>query len=437
MEGKNKSKSPDKNHLITKWSIMDEWAKKEKDRELKLHIDRLIENAKVALEQNQNYKSDYSNQTDVISGMANPSGQCSQCSSDYNNYTNQDVKVNDLSAQSLLMHADHAETALNNISAISNPQANNSMSNGLVNNPQISIEIDTHTLAADLKKKKAGLLEKPKQIEEIIGQAAARIAQDIGANCVTSIERKGIDIVDRDHLIVQVSIFRKFGEGNFKKVEYQTKMRKVMSGSVVPIKELLMEAVNKKYISKGDRIVCVEDESLGMGYKGLLFIFDVDKIFFNISNLNLASNISAEVLEATINIAIEISKEGREGKKIGTAFIIGAKEELDKYTKQMIMNPFSGYPEEYRKITELNMNGTIKEFAQLDGVFVIDQSGLILSAGTYINVDASSIELPGYGTRHRCSAAITKACSAIAVVVSESGGIISIFKNGKLVVKLP
>ncbi|HLD88629.1 MAG TPA: diadenylate cyclase [Candidatus Nanoarchaeia archaeon] len=398
---RKKSRAHDiKNHLITRWT--NDWARKEKDKEMKVHIDKLIENARVALEQNENYKQDYSPQEFFTERIDNST-----------------YGIPQENGHLLLQHPAQTKSLSGIPSNISD-------------NSSISIEIDANVLGDTQQK-----MEKPKQIEEVIGQAAARIAQDIGANCVTSIERKGLDLDDRDHINVQVSIFRRLQNGGINKVEYQTKMRKVMSGSVVPIKELLMEAINKKYINKGDRVVCVEDESLGMGYKGLMFIFDVDKIFFNISNLNLASNISAEVLEATINVALEISKEGREGKKIGTAFIIGAKEELAKYTKQMILNPFSGYPEELRKITELNMNETVKEFAQLDGVFIIDESGLILSAGTHINVDASTIELPGYGTRHRCSAAITKACNSIAVVVSESGGIISIFKNGKFVMKLP
>ncbi len=281
-----------------------------------------------------------------------------------------------------------------------------------------------------------------KQMEEVMGMAAAKIAKDIDANCVISIERKGIEVDDRDHLNVQVSIFKKLDGGaaegtKFEKVEYLTKMRKVMSGSVVPIKELLMEAISHRYINKGDRIVCVEDESVGMGYKGLLFIFDVDKIFFNISNLNITSCAGPEVIEAVINIALELNKEGREGRKVGTAFIIGKLDELKPYINQMILNPFQAYPESQRKITDLNMKETVKNFAMLDGVFVIDPTGTITNGGAYINVDASVVDLPGFGTRHKNSAAITKVTDSIAIVVSESGGVISVFKLGKLVMKLP
>ena len=201
----------------------------------------------------------------------------------------------------------------------------------------------------------------------------------------------------------------------------------------------LMEAIKKKYVEKNDRVVCVEDESLGMGYKGLLFIFDVDTIFFNMSIHQLSDRISPEVIEAIINLAVEISSEGREGRHIGTAFVVGPASELAPYTKQMIINPFTNCPEELRRITDPNIKETVKGFAQLDGVFVINEAGVIQSAGTHINLDLDKAEISGmdgFGTRHRYAAGLTKVTSAVAVVVSESGGAVRIFKDGKLLLKL-
>jgi len=203
---------------------------------------------------------------------------------------------------------------------------------------------------------------------------------------------------------------------------------------MIPIKKVLIEAINEKYIEKGERVVCTEDESMGTGYKGILFIFDVDKIFFNISRHHLTENISSNIIETIINICSEIALEGREGKKIGTAFIIGNPSDLSKYSRQLIINPFSGLEE---KITDPNIKETIKEFAQLDGVFIIDTEGTIISTGTYLNVDDSDIELPsGFGTRHRNCAAITKQTDAIAIVISESGGIVRVLKDGRIVMKI-
>ncbi len=277
-----------------------------------------------------------------------------------------------------------------------------------------------------------------RNIEESIGDAATNIAKDIDANCIISIERKKSEgYEDTFHIDVKVTFFKKIKKGVYRKTEYETKIRKIDSGTISPIKDLLVEGINKKYIDKGDRVVCVQDESMGTGYKGMLFIFDVDKLFFDISTHNLAENTNSEIIETVLNIAQELAREGREGRKIGTAFIIGDKSEIMKYTKQLIINPFAGYSDDLKKITDPLIKETVKEFAQLDGVFVLHNDGTIVTTGAYVDIDTGNIDLPpGFGTRHRCCAALTKETNAIAVVVSESGGSIRVFKSGKITMKL-
>ncbi len=277
-------------------------------------------------------------------------------------------------------------------------------------------------------------------IEELIGKAATRLSKDIGAGCIVSIEKAQKEAQDFNFFYVKAAIFKKTAKNVYTKLSYTTKMRKQMGGSTLPVKELLMEAVNRHFINKGERIVCVADESLGMGYKGLIFVIDVDKVFFNISIHNLTEKINSDVLEAILNVAVEIVAEGREGRKIGTAFVVGDAGELSKYSRQLIINPFQNHPAELRQITDPDLKETIKGFSQLDGVFFIDQNGTVLSAGTHINLDISSVQLEGlegFGTRHRYSAAITKLTNSLAVVVSESGGTVRVFKEGRIVMKLP
>ncbi len=277
-------------------------------------------------------------------------------------------------------------------------------------------------------------------VEELIGKAAARLARDVCADCIVSIEKAQKEAQDANFIYVKAAIFKKTAKNVYTKLSYNTKMRKQIGGSTLPVKELLMEAVNRHFINKGERIVCVGDESIGTGYKGLIFVFDVDKIFFNMSIHNLAEKISSDVLESTLNIALEIVNEGREGRKIGTAFIVGDAGEMSKYARQLIINPFQNYPAELRQITDPDMKETIKGFSQLDGVFFIDEKGTVLSAGTHINLDMGTVNLEGldgFGTRHRYSAAMTRMTNSIAVVVSESGGTVRVFKEGRIVMKLP
>lgn len=279
-----------------------------------------------------------------------------------------------------------------------------------------------------------------KKIEQFIGLAATKVAKEIGASGLITIEQKKVSeglSEDNLYLEVLVTIFKKVKENTYTKQSYSTRIKKTTDGSILPVKELLMEAIGKRYIEKGDLIVCVVDESVGMGYKSLMFVFDVDKILFNISTHNLAENINPNVLETVIEIALEIGREGREDKKIGTAFIIGDKSEILRYTKQLIINPFSAYPDEAKNIIDPNLRETIKEFSQLDGVFVIHKDGTIISCGTYLDVDTKEINLHhGFGTRHRNTAALTKEVNCIGIVVSQSGGKITIFKDGKSVMRL-
>ena len=66
--------------------------------------------------------------------------------------------------------------------------------------------------------------------------------------------------------------------------------------------------------------------------------------------------------------------------------------------------------------------------------FVVRGDGLIEAAARYITIDTHEVGIPkGLGTRHSSVAAITMVTGAIGIVVSQSGGKISIFRNGRMV----
>jgi PAS domain S-box-containing protein len=146
------------------------------------------------------------------------------------------------------------------------------------------------------------------------------------------------------------------------------------------------------------------------------------------------TDVEEEVFDAVFHICTEISKEGREGKQIGTAFLLGDTGNVLQHSRQLILNPFEGHKPENRMATSNDLKEMIKEYAQLDGAFVISGEGVIEAAGRRITIDSSTIDIPkGMGTRHSSVAAITQATNAVGMVVSQSGGKISIFKNGKII----
>jgi DNA integrity scanning protein DisA with diadenylate cyclase activity len=154
----------------------------------------------------------------------------------------------------------------------------------------------------------------------------------------------------------------------------------------------------------------------------------------DVSELLRGSGVQEEVFGTVLRIAMEISREGREGHAIGTAFLVGDEGNVMARSKQLVLNPFEGHKREKIKLTDADIGDNIKEFAQLDGVFVVSGDGVVEAAGRYITMDTGMVRIPrGLGTRHSSVAAVTLATKALGVVVSQSGGVIRIFKDGKIV----
>jgi diadenylate cyclase len=149
------------------------------------------------------------------------------------------------------------------------------------------------------------------------------------------------------------------------------------------------------------------------------------------------TDVADNVFDAVFHICTEISIEGREGKAVGTTFLIGDIKNVLEKSRQIILNPFEGHPPAFRVITNPELKENIKALAQLDGAFVITGDGFVESVGRYITVDSSNVKLPpGMGTRHNSVAAITSVTKAIGVVVSQSGGGITVFRDGRIVKKI-
>jgi diadenylate cyclase len=92
-----------------------------------------------------------------------------------------------------------------------------------------------------------------------------------------------------------------------------------------------------------------------------------------------------EVLEHTIQLAVEIAREGRAGHKIGAIFILCDEEAVLNQSRSLILDPLQGHPPELKKISDFNMRETAKELAQLDGAFIVSADGTILSAARYLS----------------------------------------------------
>ncbi|MDG6225225.1 MAG: diadenylate cyclase [Candidatus Thermoplasmatota archaeon] len=148
----------------------------------------------------------------------------------------------------------------------------------------------------------------------------------------------------------------------------------------------------------------------------------------------LKDAIDREVIETILKILFEIHLEGREGKHIGTLIIVGDVDRVMDRSRQLVINPYHGQEESARSIMTHENWESVKEFAQLDGAFVLDPKGRVISAGRYIMVDPQVQTTGGLGGRHLAAASITHTTDAVSFALSSSG-VVRVFRKGKVVLK--
>lgn len=199
------------------------------------------------------------------------------------------------------------------------------------------------------------------------------------------------------------------------------------------IEDALVVSLSKGILHQGDLVVAIGSSPSIEGDSIFVYLVDKDKLDFTLYEFLREANIKQEVFESVLNIALEIGREGREGRLIGTAFLIGDSKRVMENSRQLILNPFEGHMIGERVITNSEIRETVKELAQLDGAFVLTEDGVIEAAGRYLMVDASKVDiLRGLGARHAAVAAMTLATDAIGITVSQSGGIVRIMKRGEI-----
>jgi DNA integrity scanning protein DisA with diadenylate cyclase activity len=205
------------------------------------------------------------------------------------------------------------------------------------------------------------------------------------------------------------------------------------------IKIAIAKGIVSGLFKQGDKIVCLSGVPK-LGYADSIFFIDVGKEFEILTSdffNDVVEAVDPEVFNAVLNIACELAAQGRENRKVGTIFVLGDDEKVMQLSRQMIMNPFQGYSEDERNILNPDLEETIKEFSAIDGAFVIKFNGAIVTAGRHLSAALESKDFPsGLGSRHIAAAGITNVTKAVAMVISQSTGNVSVFKNGKLFVTI-
>jgi DNA integrity scanning protein DisA with diadenylate cyclase activity len=211
-------------------------------------------------------------------------------------------------------------------------------------------------------------------------------------------------------------------------------------GRINQIKMAIIQALSKGLVQKGDKWVCLSGIPQTKALDNLL-ILEFGKEFEIISSSDLpviSEIVRPEVFETVLNLALDLSIEGKEGRKpVGTIFVLGKHEDVLKFSHPMVINPFQGYPEEERNILDYRLKETVKEFSSIDGAFIFREDGVILAAGRHLDASGENIEIPlGLGSRHRAAAGITSLTDALAIVISEATGGVRIFHHGKIFMEI-
>ena len=151
----------------------------------------------------------------------------------------------------------------------------------------------------------------------------------------------------------------------------------------------------------------------------------------------LETRVPLEVMKTTVDLAVDIGREGREGKPVGTLFVVGDHKKVMRHCHPLGFDPVRGYSIEERQLEDSKVRESVKEIAQLDGAFIVSADGVIVAACQYISAPAAEITLSkGLGARHWAAAAISRATSALAITVSESNGTVRLFQNGEVMLRI-
>jgi DNA integrity scanning protein DisA with diadenylate cyclase activity len=151
----------------------------------------------------------------------------------------------------------------------------------------------------------------------------------------------------------------------------------------------------------------------------------------------LETRVPLDTLKIVVDLAVEIGREGREGKPVGTLFVVGDSRKVLASSRPAGFDPVRGYNRKERSLDDPRVREGIKEIAQMDGAIIVSADGVVEASCRYLDCSAADVTLSkGLGARHWAAAAISRATNAVAVTVSQSNGTVRIFQNGEVVLRI-
>lgn len=207
----------------------------------------------------------------------------------------------------------------------------------------------------------------------------------------------------------------------------------------VQVSQALLEAIADNLVHTGDKVVVVYT-AFDREHIDTVSVIRLSDRLARLTTRDLQrleTQVPLETLRRVVDLAVEIGREGREGHKVGTMFVVGQHRKVMEMSHEGVHDPFRGYPAKERMITNARVRESMKELSQIDGAFVISAEGVVIAAGRILDAAAEDLTLSkGLGARHWAAAGISKATKAIAIAVSESTGTVRIFQDGCVVLRI-
>ena len=161
------------------------------------------------------------------------------------------------------------------------------------------------------------------------------------------------------------------------------------------VTQVLLEAIADELLQTGDVVVVVYSTF----EKDTSDTISVVRLAEQLSKLTsrdlqrLETKVPLETLRIVVDLACDIGRDGREGKPVGTLFVVGNHRKVMELSTEQIHDPFRGYPKTERSIRNPRVRESIRELAQIDGAFVISSDGLAIAAGRHLRASAEGLTL--------------------------------------------
>jgi DNA integrity scanning protein DisA with diadenylate cyclase activity len=207
---------------------------------------------------------------------------------------------------------------------------------------------------------------------------------------------------------------------------------------VEKVKVALVAAQSEGLVKDGDMVLALAGQDRVMDTLVRVHLgSEAPEQKVSVDELGLAPEFSSNVVENLLHVAMEIGEQGYESHPVGTILVIGDSTATMDKSRQLTLNPFHGMNEAERNCMDPPIREALKTFAVLDGAFVIQEDGVVLSAGRYLQAVSKEAKVPmGLGARHSAAAAMTVETRAVAITVSQTTGTVRVFKEGEIVLEL-